>query len=133
MPHHVVSKIVDALNDQRKSVRGARVLILGVAYKKDVGDVRESPALDVMKLLLDRGAELQFCDPFVPAIDLDGGGHFAVVPLDQGVLRDADLVVILTNHSAWDYDFVVRHAGCVLDTRNATRGVREGRGKIRRL
>jgi UDP-N-acetyl-D-glucosamine dehydrogenase len=133
MPHHVVSKIVDALNDQRKSVRGASVLILGVAYKKDVGDVRESPALDVMKLLLDRGADLRFCDPFVPAIDLDGGGHFTAVPLDQRALRDADLVVILTNHSDWDYDLVVRHAGCVLDTRNATRGVREGRGKIRRL
>ncbi len=133
MPHHVVSKVVDALNDQRKSVRGARILVLGVAYKKDVGDVRESPALDVMKLLLDRGADLCFSDPHVPEIALDGGGQFRAVPLEAGTLHGADLVVILTNHSAWDYDFVVRHAGCVLDTRNATRGVGEGREKIRRL
>jgi UDP-N-acetyl-D-glucosamine dehydrogenase len=84
-------------------------------------------------LLLDRGADLCFSDPHVPEIALDGGGRFRAVPLEAGTLRGADLVVILTNHSAWDYDFVVRHAGCVLDTRNATRGVGEGREKIRRL
>jgi UDP-N-acetyl-D-glucosamine dehydrogenase len=133
MPHYVVTKAVDALNDQRKSVRGARVLVLGVAYKKDVGDVRESPALDVIKLLADRGADIRYNDPHAPEISLDGGQVHRSVPLDQQALREADLVVIITDHSSYDYDFIVRHARAVLDTRNATRRVRAGRERIRRL
>ncbi|HEX9426980.1 MAG TPA: nucleotide sugar dehydrogenase, partial [Candidatus Polarisedimenticolia bacterium] len=83
MPHHVVTKAVDALNDQHKSVRGARVFVLGVAYKKDVGDVRESPALDVIKLLADRGAIVTYHDPHAPEIAVDGGQRFRSVPLDR--------------------------------------------------
>ncbi len=133
MPHYVVTKAVDALNEQRKSARGARVLVLGVAYKRDVGDVRESPALDVIKLLADRGADIRYNDPHVTEVSIDGGPRFRSVPLDREALEEADLVVIITNHSSYDYDFIVRHARSVLDTRNATRDVRAAREKIRRL
>jgi UDP-N-acetyl-D-glucosamine dehydrogenase len=133
MPHYVVGKVVDALNDQRRSVRGARILVLGVAYKKDVGDVRESPALDVIKLLADRGADIRYNDPYAGTISIDGGQTYRSVPLDRSELEAAGLVIIVTNHSAYDYDFIVAHSTCVLDTRNATRGVTSGREKIRRL
>ena len=133
MPHYVVTKAADALNDRRKSVRGARVLVLGVAYKRDVGDVRESPALDVIKLLADRGAEIRYNDPHASEVAVDGGRRYRSVPLDARELQEADLVIIVTNHSSYDYDFIVKHAVVVLDTRNATREVRSGREKIRRL
>src|SRR5437867_6658566 len=100
MPHYVVTKAVDALNDHRKSVRGARVLVLGVAYKKDVGDVRESPALDVIKLLADRGADIRYNDPHAAEVAIDGGQRYRSVPLDREALEEADLVVIITNHSS---------------------------------
>src|SRR2546425_361711 len=133
MPHYVVSKVVDALNDQGKSVRGARLLVLGVAYKKDVGDVRESPALDVVKLLADRGGEIRYNDPYAFEVVVDGGQRYRSVPLDGEELEAADLVIIVTNHAAYDYDFIVAHARRVLDTRNATRHVRNGREKVVRL
>jgi UDP-N-acetyl-D-glucosamine dehydrogenase len=133
MPHYVVSKASDALNDQHLSVRGARVLVLGVAYKKDVGDVRESPALDVIKLLADRGAEIRYNDPYAGEIDLDGGRRYKSVALDRKALEESDLVIIVTNHATYDYDFIVRHARRILDTRNATRGVKSGRHKVIRL
>jgi len=107
--------------------------VLGVAYKRDVGDVRESPALDVIKLLLDRGAEVRYNDPFAPEIAIDGGQKYRSVDLERQELEAADLVIIVTNHSTYDYDFIVRHSQCVLDTRNATRTVAAGRERIRRL
>ncbi|HEU4402967.1 MAG TPA: nucleotide sugar dehydrogenase [Candidatus Polarisedimenticolia bacterium] len=133
MPQYVVTKTVDALNDQRKSARGARVLVLGVAYKKDVGDVRESPALDVIKLLADRGAEIRYNDPYAAEIAIDGGQRYRSVPLTEAELRAADIVLIVTDHTTYDYGFIVEHASCVLDTRNATRSVTAGRDKLRRL
>jgi len=133
MPHYVVSKVVDVLNSQQKSVRGARILILGVAYKKDVGDVRESPALDVIKLLADRGADIRYNDPYADEISIDGGQKYRSVPLDRDELEAAGLVIIVTNHSSYDYAFIVAHSRSVLDTRNATRDVTAGREKIRRL
>jgi UDP-N-acetyl-D-glucosamine dehydrogenase len=133
MPHYVVGKVVDALNDQNRSVRDTRILVLGVAYKKDVGDVRESPALDVIKLLADRGADVRFNDPYAGEIGIDGGRRYVSVPLDRRELESAGLVIIVTNHSTYDYEFIVAHSRCVLDTRNATRGVKTGREKIRRL
>ena len=133
MPHYVVSKVVDALNEQGKSVRGARLLVLGVAYKKDVGDVRESPALDVLKLLADRGADIRYSDPYAPEIAIDGGLRYRSVPLEREELERADLAIIITDHSVFDYAFIVTHSRCVLDTRNATRAVRAGRDKVVRL
>ncbi|MCZ6695495.1 MAG: nucleotide sugar dehydrogenase [Acidobacteria bacterium] len=133
MPQHVVARIVEALNEQRKSVRGARILIMGVAYKKDVGDVRESPALDIIKLLADRGADIRYNDPHAGEITVDGGHVYRSVRLAEETLRKEDLVVIVTDHSSYDYEFVVANSRCVVDTRNATRHVRSGREKIRRL
>jgi UDP-N-acetyl-D-glucosamine dehydrogenase len=133
MPLHVVSRAADALNDRRKSIRGARILVVGVAYKKDVGDVRESPALDIIKLLADRGARIEFHDPYASEIAIDGGQTYHSVRLDAAALHGADLVLIVTNHSDFDYEFIVAKAACVLDTRNATRDVSSGREKIWRL
>jgi len=133
MPHHVVTLLVDALNERRKSVKGARILILGAAYKRDVGDVRESPALDIMKLLSDRGAQIRYNDPHAAQLSLDGGPRLRSVPLDGKALKGSDAVIIVTDHSAYDYEFIVAHAPLVVDTRNATRGVRAHRDRIRRL
>src|SRR5206468_8508524 len=101
MPHYVVNKINDALNDFSKSVKNSRVLILGVSYKRDIDDLRESPALDVIQLLQQRGAKVMYHDPHVPEIKLDGSTLISI-DLDQG-LRDADCAVIITNHSSLDY------------------------------
>jgi UDP-N-acetyl-D-glucosamine dehydrogenase len=132
MPHYVVSKIADALNAHRKSVNGSRILVLGVAYKKDIGDVRESPALDVIKLLQDRGAEVVMNDPYAGEIHLDQG-VLQSVPLGDEVLASADCTVIVTNHSSYDYARIVEKSRLVVDTRNATRDIRVGREKIRKI
>jgi UDP-N-acetyl-D-glucosamine dehydrogenase len=132
MPEHVVATIADLLNEERSAVNGARVLLLGVAYKADVSDMRESPALDVLRLLDEKGADLRYHDPHVPELAL-GERSWKSVELSDEELAAADLVVILTDHSAVDYARVVARAGRIYDTRNATRGVREGREKIRRL
>jgi UDP-N-acetyl-D-glucosamine dehydrogenase len=133
MPHYVVQRIAETLNEEAKSIRGSKILILGVAYKKDVDDMRESPALEIMKLLRERGADLTYSDPYVPRFrkmrehDLS---HMASVPLNEGTLRAADLVLITTDHSSVDYQAVVDHSRIVVDTRNATKRVRPGRAKL---
>ncbi|HUB82456.1 MAG TPA: nucleotide sugar dehydrogenase [Bryobacteraceae bacterium] len=121
MPHFVAERVQNALNDFGKAVKGSRVHILGVAYKRDIDDVRESPALDVMHLLMRRGAEVTFSDPFVPLVRIDGKEIFAS-ELSAG-LAAADCVVIVTDHSGVDYHAVLRDAKLVVDTRNALRGV----------
>lgn len=132
MPEHVVTTIGDLLNEERTAVNGARVLLLGVAYKADVSDLRESPALDVLRLLDAKGADLRYHDPFVPELALEGRSWKSVELTDEE-LAAADLVVILTDHSGIDWQRVVARAQRVYDTRNATRGVQEGRQKIRKL
>jgi len=120
MPQHVVEKIAAALNDAEKSVKGSRILVLGVAYKRDVSDTRESPAMDIIGLLKKRGARLSYADPFVPELDLLGETMTAF-DLDQGV-QGFDLVVIVTDHSLFDYARILSEASLVFDTRNATAG-----------
>jgi UDP-N-acetyl-D-glucosamine dehydrogenase len=132
MPHHVVSKVVDALNARRMAVNGARILILGVAYKRDISDVRESPALDVIQLLRSRGAEIVYHDPHAPEVALDSG-VLRSQELTDDLLAGADLTVIVTDHSAYDYARIVEKSRAVVDTRNATRAVRTGRDKIVKL
>jgi len=132
MPIFVVDKIRDALNRHRKAVNGSAVLVLGVAYKRDIDDIRESPALDVIELLRAKGARVDYHDPHVPELALEHGS-LKSVELGEEALGAADLVLILTQHRAIDWARVVRHAQRVLDTRNATRDVREGREKIRKL
>ncbi len=123
MPRWVVSKVTEALNRERKPVNGSRVLLLGISYKADVDDTRESPALDIMELLRGLGADVSYHDPHVPSVRLDTGEAFSV-PLTAEALREADAVVVTTDHEAVDYDLVVRHAGVVVDPRNALAGRR---------
>jgi len=132
MPEHVVATIGDLLNEDRLAVNGARLLILGVAYKADVSDLRESPALDILRLLDEKGAEVRYHDPHIPELALERRTWKSVELTDEE-LAGADLVVILTDHAAIDWDRVVAKAQRVYDTRNATRAVQEGREKIRKL
>jgi UDP-N-acetyl-D-glucosamine dehydrogenase len=122
MPHHVVTKIADALNSHAKAVRGSTVLVLGVSYKRDIDDFRESPALDVMAELERKGARVIYHDPYVPHVaarEWSVGREITSVPLTQAALRDADCVVILTDHRVFDYDAIRRQARLIVDTRNA--------------
>ena len=121
MPEYVCSRVSDALNEREKSVKGSRVLVLGVAYKRDVDDVRESPALDILNLLHSRGARVSYNDPYVPSVQLNDLGLHSV-ELMAGV-RDADVVVIVTDHGAYRYPDIVEAARLVVDTRNATKGI----------
>ena len=132
MPDWVIERVMNALNDQGKALRGSKVLVLGVAYKKDVDDVRESPALILIERMREKGAELSYHDPHVPV--LGRGRQYAIdlesVPLSAERLQQSDLVLIVTDHAAVDYSFVVEHAPLVVDTRNATRDVRAGRPHV---
>ena len=133
MPHYVIEKVAEALNDRSRSVRGARVLVLGVAYKKDVDDVRESPALEIMKLLKERGADLSYSDPYIPKLHKMREYDFSYMsslPLTKEILAEKDVVLITTDHSNTDYQWVVDHSNLVIDTRNATRHVRNHRDRI---
>jgi len=132
MPDHVVERVSEILNEERLPVNGSRILVLGVAYKADVGDMRESPALDVIRLLRARGGVVSYHDPHVAELEIDDVSSKSV-DLSDDALVGADLVVILTDHSGTDYQRVVRKASRVFDTRNATRGVAEGREKICKL
>ncbi len=123
MPVFWVRKVNEALNEVGKAVKGASVMILGVAYKRDIEDIRESPALDIIRLLEGQGAKVSYHDPFVPSFSEDG--HQATsVPLTPATLAAADCVMIVTDHSALDYDLVRKHARIVVDTRNAMRKAR---------
>jgi UDP-N-acetyl-D-glucosamine dehydrogenase len=125
MPHFVVDKVADALNTRRKSVNGSKVLVAGVAYKRDIDDMRESPALDVMGLLHAKGAQVSYADPFVPEVEgreWSGGYDIHAVDLTRGSIGQYDCVVIVTDHKAFDYGAIVAEADVVVDTRNAIKG-----------
>ena len=126
MPEYVVEKVGKVLNDRRTALKGARVLLLGLAYKKDVGDLRDSPAFDVARLLAERGAALSYHDPFVPSAEL-AGARYRSTPLTASALRRADCAVLLANHTTVDYGFVLRHAPVIVDTRNQYVGVKSKR------
>jgi UDP-N-acetyl-D-glucosamine dehydrogenase len=135
MPYYVVERVVEALNERGKSLRGAKVVVMGVAYKKDVDDLRESPSLKVIEVLESRGARVSYNDPHVPSLRARRLRHYETFELDsveltEEVVRGADCVLIATDHSSYDYGRIVRLASLVVDTRNATRGVRDGREKI---
>ncbi|NWF79744.1 MAG: nucleotide sugar dehydrogenase [Chloroflexi bacterium] len=124
MPRHVRELVVRALNRQRKSLNGSLVLLLGVAYKPDVDDYRESPALKVMDLLMAGGATVLPCDPYVRHFETHDGRRYETTPLSEELLRRCDCAVIITNHSAFPYERIVELAPGVVDTRNATGGLR---------
>jgi UDP-N-acetyl-D-glucosamine dehydrogenase len=120
MPHFVVDKVQNALNDAGKPVKGSRIHVMGVAYKRDIDDMRESPALDVMMLLERRGAVLTYSDPHVPNLNLEG---LAIQASPEETAAAADCVVIVTDHAAFDYQALVKRAALIVDTRNALKGM----------
>ncbi len=131
MPHFVLGRIVDTLNRVKKSVNGSRILLLGVAYKKNTSDVRESPALDLLNLLRARGADVCYHDPFVPHVRLESA-ILESKPLTGELLASADCTVVITDHSGFDYPMIVERARVVIDTRNAAKGI-DAPGKIVKL
>lgn len=123
MPEYVTERVNLTLNQKGKSLKGSNILVLGAAYKKDICDVRESPALDVMKLLEERGAKVSYNDPFVPEVTMDGHS-LKSKKLSGRILRRSDCVVILTDHSLYDYPWIVKNSELIFDARNATRTVK---------
>ncbi|HMF00710.1 MAG TPA: nucleotide sugar dehydrogenase [Terriglobia bacterium] len=123
MPKFVVTRAMELLNEHNKAMRGSRVHILGVTYKKDISDSRESPAIEVIKLLSALGAEVTYTDPFVPSLQVEGQ-KMASMPLSREALASSDMAIIITNHTSFDYVEIVRNAPLVFDTRNATDGMK---------
>ena len=132
MPIYVVAKIQDALNEQRKPLKGSRVLVLGAAYKPDIADLRESPALDVIGLLENKGAQVSYHDPYITRLQHDDWEKTSVPDLTE-TLRDVDCVVIITNHSDYDYAAILREAELIVDTRNAIGDIGQGNPKVHKL
>ena len=136
MPHYVVNQLAAYLNDDGKPIKGSKVCILGASYKKDIDDPRESPSFELMRLLMKRGAVLSYNDPHVPS--LPKMRHYPDLPamesreLTPEFLASQDCVLVSTDHSAYDFDFIVQHSKLVLDTRNATKNVTAGREKVRK-
>jgi UDP-N-acetyl-D-glucosamine dehydrogenase len=134
-PEYVVERVTAALNEREKSVKGSKICVLGVAYKRDVDDPRESPSFVLIELLLARGANLTYNDPHVPNLPRMRHHQLPAMtssPLTAEFLAEQDLVLIATYHSAYDYEFIVQHARLVVDTRNATRNVQGARHKIQK-
>lgn len=121
MPEYVVELVGEGLNRQKKSINGSKILILGVAYKKDIDDVRESPALDIMKILERKGALIDYHDPYVPVIDWNGQ-LMRSISISLELVSSVDAVIIVTNHSSFDYGMIQKSAKLVVDTRNAIKG-----------
>jgi UDP-N-acetyl-D-glucosamine dehydrogenase len=132
MPRYVVTKVQDALNEHSKSIKGSRILVLGVAYKPDIDDLRESPALDVIGLLEQKGAQVTYHDPFVPRIQHDGRAHESIADLMPAV-KASDCIVIVTNHSSYDYEAIFNAASLIVDTRNALKTIGRGSVKVFKL
>ena len=132
MPEYVISKLMHALNDRGKALKGSRVLVLGLAYKKDVDDMRESPSLELIELLKDRGAMVGYNDPHIPKAPRtrEHDLKMSSKKLTAAMLKRCDAVLISTDHSSYDYQFIVDNARLVIDTRDATKSVRRGRRKI---
>ena len=134
MPAYVITKVSDALNDAGKAVRGSKIAILGMAYKKDIDDPRESPSFELLDLLLKKGAAVSYNDPHIPSLPrMRHWPHLDPMqsqPLTPEYLAAQDCVLIATDHTAYDYSFIVKHSRLVIDTRNATKPVTAGREKI---
>ena len=127
MPYYVVSKTIDALNRNGKCLKDAKVLILGVAYKKDTDDTRESPGVEIIDILKEKGAKVDYNDPFIPSFS--GLRHYPdiamkSVELSEKKLKEYDCIVIVTNHSQYDYSWIVKNSRLIIDTRNAMKGLK---------
>lgn len=129
MPEHVVNLVGDALNDRGRALRGASILVLGVTYKADVNDIRESPALEIIQMLERKGSQVSYADPFTPQLAVEGVKLTAVDPTPE-VIAGADCVLIVTNHSSFDYATIADRSALVVDTRNALKAYRSNRPSI---
>jgi UDP-N-acetyl-D-glucosamine dehydrogenase len=132
MPHFVVEKIIRGLNEQRKSINGSTILVLGISYKKDIDDTRESPSLDVMRLLLGKQGKVLYNDPYVSEVSLENM-LLKSEELTTTLLKSVDCVAITTNHTDYDYEMIVKNSSLIIDTRNATAGIEGVSGKIIKL
>jgi UDP-N-acetyl-D-glucosamine dehydrogenase len=124
MPEHVTRLLADGLNEDGKAVRGSRILVLGVAYKKNVGDMRESPAIEIIQSLRAKGARVSYNDPYVPVMDLDGWSAESA-PVNPEALASYDAVLLITDHSDYKWDDILPHCRLFVDTRNVSRGKEE--------
>jgi UDP-N-acetyl-D-glucosamine dehydrogenase len=125
MPYFVVQRVIKALSDHNKPLKGAKIMVLGLAYKKDVDDLRESPTLKIMDLLMQEGAEVKYNDPHIPKCSgMRHYPHFDMksTPLTEKVLQDSDLVLLVTDHTVYDYAWIASQARLIVDTRDAFRG-----------
>ena len=132
MPDYVISKVAEALNGKKRAINGSKILVLGLAYKRDVDDLRESPSIELIEKLRARGAKVDYNDPYIPATPKQREHNLAMTSkkLSAKMLGSYDCTLIATDHSVYDYEWIVRHARLVVDTRNATAGVRTNRDKI---
>jgi UDP-N-acetyl-D-glucosamine dehydrogenase len=132
MPHYVIAKTMEALNEQKKSLKGSKVLVLGLAYKKDIDDLRESPSIEIIELLREKGARVDYNDPYIPKThkQREHDLKMASKKLTAPMLASYDVVLISTDHSSYDYRWIVKNSKLVVDTRNATAKVRAGKNKI---
>jgi UDP-N-acetyl-D-glucosamine dehydrogenase len=132
MPYYVMAKTMEALNEHKKSLKGSKVLVLGLAYKKDIDDLRESPSIELIELLLEKGAKVDYNDPYIPRThkQREHDLKMSSKKLSAKALSSYDVVLISTDHSDYDYDWIVKNSKLVIDTRNATATVRQNRKKI---
>lgn len=132
MPYYVIEKTVEALNNQKKSLNGSRIMVLGIAYKKDIDDDRESPGYAIMKMLLEKGAVVTYNDPWIPKLHATRKYDFQMssTPITPEVLAEMDAVIIVTDHSDYDFAEIAKHSNLIIDTRNATKGIKEEVDKI---
>jgi len=132
MPYYVIEKTVEALNRQKKSLNGSRIMVLGIAYKKDIDDDRESPGYAIMKMLLEKGAIVVYNDPWIPKLQASRKYDFQMssTPITPQVLVEMDAAIIVTDHSDYDFAEIVKHSNLIIDTRNATKGIKGAVEKI---
>jgi len=132
MPRHVVTRVQEALNEHAKALNGSKVLVVGAAYKPDIDDLRESPALDVIGLLLEKKANVSYHDPYIPHVEHDGWALDSVAD-EQKAAADADVVVVVTNHKQYDYAALLKNAKLIVDTRNAFGALAKNNPKVIKL
>jgi UDP-N-acetyl-D-glucosamine dehydrogenase len=133
MPRYVVSRVIDAFNDRGEALKGAKCLVLGAAYKPDIDDIRESPALDVIGLLQKKGAHVEYHDPYIPRLRTHDDLEMESVPDVMDAVHHADCVVIITNHSIYDYKAILKEAKFIFDSRNALGKMGKNNPKVVRL
>jgi len=133
MPEYVIQNVSNGLNYHKKSINGSSVLLIGMAYKKNIEDLRESPSIDIYNLLVEKGAKVNYHDPYCPIVKVDGNSELKSKKLTEKLLQNSDVVVITTDHSNIDYQFIVDNAKLVVDTRNVTKKLKHTKNKVLKL